>query len=61
MTQAAYEPADRHSTVAYIATMSSELAQLARSFKLEALAYVLDMARLEAENMGQSKQPRRSA
>jgi hypothetical protein len=34
----------------YIATVSSELALLARRHGLDALGYILDMARLEAEN-----------
>ncbi|MBI4274995.1 MAG: hypothetical protein HY659_09890 [Rhizobiales bacterium] len=37
-------------TAAYIAGMTGELATLAQSNGLDTLAYILDMARLEAEN-----------
>lgn len=33
----------------YIGSLASELAQLAKSYDLDALAYILDMARLEAD------------
>ena len=33
----------------YISSIAEELAQLAKSHQLEALAYILDMARLEAD------------
>lgn len=33
----------------YIASLAEELARLAKSHDLEALAYLLDMARLEAD------------
>jgi len=35
----------------YIASLSQELAELAKSYQLEALAYILDMARLEADQI----------
>jgi hypothetical protein len=34
----------------YIAEMTASLAKMARNHNLEALGYILDMARLEAEN-----------
>ena len=34
----------------YVAELSAELANLARQHGLDALGYILDMARLEAEN-----------
>jgi hypothetical protein len=37
------------SSAEYIALMSTELARLARSAKLDMLAYLLEIARLEAE------------
>jgi hypothetical protein len=46
------EPADRDAAATYIATLTGELARLARKFGYEALAYILDMARMEAENAG---------
>ena len=38
------------STAAYIADIATELASLARGSKLEVLAYLLDIAQLEAAN-----------
>ncbi|HVU42951.1 MAG TPA: hypothetical protein VHD86_18045 [Xanthobacteraceae bacterium] len=35
----------------YIGKMSAELARLARRYRLEPLAYILEMARLEAEQI----------
>jgi len=35
----------------YIASLADELARLAKSHNLDALAYILDMARLEADQM----------
>jgi len=35
----------------YIASLTQELAELAKSYELEALAYILDMARLEADQI----------
>jgi len=43
-------PVDRAMAADYVAELSSELANLARQHGLDALAYILDMARLEAEN-----------
>jgi hypothetical protein len=43
-------PVDRAATADYIAELSTELANLARQHGLDALGYILDMARLEAEN-----------
>jgi hypothetical protein len=40
---------DREATAAYIAAMTAELSAMARKRGLEPLAYLLDMARLEAE------------
>jgi hypothetical protein len=46
------EPADRDAAATYIATLTGELAGLARKFGHDTLAYILDMARMEAENAG---------
>jgi hypothetical protein len=44
------EEGDRAAAANYVAELSAELATLARRHGLDALAYILDMARLEAEN-----------
>lgn len=44
---AAETPAAAH----YIASLADELARLAKSHDLDALAYILDMARMEADNV----------
>jgi hypothetical protein len=41
---------DRTAAASYIAELSAELATLARRHRLDTLGYILDMARLEAEN-----------
>jgi hypothetical protein len=46
------EPADRDAAATYIATLTGELAGLARKFGHDTLAYILDMAHMEAENAG---------
>jgi hypothetical protein len=38
----------------YIATLTDELAQIARRHGLESLSYILDMARLEADQIAKS-------
>jgi hypothetical protein len=43
----------------YVAELSTELANLARQHGLDALAYILDMARLEAENANRHVNGRR--
>lgn len=46
-------------TAAYIADMAGDLVILARRNGLDTLAYILDMARLEAENAVDSKKDKR--
>jgi hypothetical protein len=41
---------DRAAAASYVAELSAELAVLARHHRLDALGYILEMARLEAEN-----------
>lgn len=41
---------DREAAAAYVAELSRDLAAIARSHGLDALCYILEMARLEAEN-----------
>lgn len=38
----------------YIGTLSSELARLARRHRMDGLAYILDMARLEADQIAKN-------
>ena len=44
--------AKRSQAAAYIASMITELALIAQSHRLDTLSYILEMARLEAENAG---------
>ncbi len=44
-------PPELAGTAIYIASMARELSQLAKSFDFDALAYILDMARLEADQV----------
>jgi hypothetical protein len=48
--RAAGGPVDRVAAASYVAELSGELALLARHHRLDALGYILEMARLEAEN-----------
>ena len=41
---------DREAAAAYVAELSRDLALIARRHGLDALGYILEMARLEAEN-----------
>ena len=43
-------PTDRTAAANYVAELSGELAALARQHRLDALGYILEMARLEAES-----------
>jgi hypothetical protein len=42
---------ERAETAAYITELASTMASLARTQKFDALAYLLDLARLEAESL----------
>ena len=50
---------DRGAAATYLAAMTSDLAAIARRHDFEALAYILDMARLEAEGTVQRIGPER--
>jgi hypothetical protein len=51
------EPADSPSEAAgYIASLTGELARMARGHGLETLGYILDMARLEADQIARGTQ-----
>jgi hypothetical protein len=45
-----HEPANPEAAAAYVAELSADLATIARRHGLDTLGYILDMARLEAEN-----------
>lgn len=48
---------DRGSAAAYLATIIGDMAAIARRHDFEALTYILDMARLEAEGTVQRLKP----
>jgi hypothetical protein len=41
---------DKSAAAAYVADLTADLARMARRHGLDALGYILDMVRLEAEN-----------
>jgi hypothetical protein len=45
------EAADRSAAANYLAAITADLASIARSHGLDVLGYLLDMARVEAENI----------
>jgi hypothetical protein len=47
------EEGEKAATAAYVASLTADLAALARRQKLDTLGYLLDMARLEAEGLAQ--------
>ena len=57
--EAGRDPGDRTAAAKYVAELSAELANLARRHGLDALGYILDMARLEAENASRHVNGRR--
>jgi glutamate synthase domain-containing protein 2 len=46
---------DRRQVAAYVAALASELRELARRHRLATLAYLMDIARLEAEAAARSE------
>jgi hypothetical protein len=50
MTEMSPDPVQPEGTAAYIADITTELAGLARRSRLEILAYLLEIAQLEAAN-----------
>jgi hypothetical protein len=50
------EPGNRTQVANYVATMSSDLATRARRSGLDTLGYLLEMVRLEAENVTRHQQ-----
>ena len=51
------EPATELETARYIADIASGMSVMARSSGLEVLAYLLDLVRLEAEEIAQNCKP----
>ena len=52
-------PGDRAAAAAYVADLSAELAAIARRHGLDALGYILEMARAEAESSARPANSRR--
>ncbi len=50
------EPGGRTAVASYVATMSADLATMARRSGLDTLGYLLEMVRLEAESSSQQNQ-----
>ena len=50
------EPANSTMVADYVATMSADLATMARRSGLDTLGYLLEMVRLEAENLTRHRQ-----
>ena len=51
MSEPTDEPNGRTAVAAYVATLSTDLASMARRTGLETLGYLLEMVRLEAESV----------
>jgi hypothetical protein len=51
MAQPSTERDDRTAAASYVATLTADLASIAKTHGLDTLGYILDMARLEAENV----------
>jgi hypothetical protein len=49
------EPEDRRAAASYISALSGDLALMARRHGLDTLGYILEMAKLEAENISRSQ------
>ncbi len=55
-----HRPGSQTAVASYVATLSAELAMMARRTGLESLGYLLEMVRLEAEDIAQPV-PRRAS
>jgi len=49
-------PGERSAVASYVATLSADLATMARDTGLETLGYLLEMVRLEAESSARQNQ-----
>ncbi len=47
-----HETGDRTAAADYVATLAADLGVIARQHRMDTLGYLLEMARLEAENEG---------
>jgi hypothetical protein len=52
-----FEPTGRSAVASYVATLSADLAALARRSGLDTLGYLLEMVRLEAESAARQGGP----
>ena len=59
MPEQPQKPGDREAAAAYLAEMTGDLASLARQHGLDALGFILDMAKLEAEHASRRLSVRR--
>ena len=55
-----HETGDRIAAADYVATLAADLAAIARQHRMDMLGYLLEMARLEAENEGRHSARRRT-
>ena len=58
MAQPPTERDDRTAAAGYVAMLTADLASIAKSHGLDTLGYILDMARLEAENVARGSNGR---
>lgn len=58
MAQPLTERDDRTAAAGYVATLVADLAVIAKNHGLDTLGYILDMARLEAENIARNSNGR---
>lgn len=57
MSEQSEEPAARTAVASYVATLSTDLATMARRTGLDTLGYLLEMVRLEAESLTRHNGP----
>ena len=58
MAQPLPERDERTAAASYVATLTADLASIAKTHGLDTLGYILDMARLEAENVARKSNGR---
>jgi hypothetical protein len=58
LAQPPSESNDRTAAAAYVAMLSADLALIAKNHGFDTLGYILDMARLEAENAARNSNSR---
>ena len=57
MTDYSEDPSGREAVASYVATLSTDLATMARRTGLNTLGYLLEMVRLEAESVNRHNGP----